>query len=118
MMKSCVHVPSCNREVAKNTDKFAICPRLNFVTGITKIKTFVKQAKECPARDYEYYKIAKFPLSTAFLRRLKETKKNKKNEIRFKEGPERDYENYEYCAENRKIIKFFKTSKFSEKKDN
>ena len=37
----------------KKTDKFAICSGLNFMTKITKLKTFVKHSqmklKECPA---------------------------------------------------------------------
>ena len=44
-MQSCVHAPKCNSEVDKNTDKFVICQGLNFLTKITKIKTFVRHGQ-------------------------------------------------------------------------
>ena len=60
-MQSCVHVPKCNKEVDKNTDKFAIFPEKHFVT---KIQWFFKQSqmksKQGPGCDYEYCKIASY----------------------------------------------------------
>ena len=45
MMQSCVHAPKCNSEVDRNTFQFVICQGLNFLTKITKIKTFVRHGQ-------------------------------------------------------------------------
>ena len=92
MTQSCFHVPKCNNEVDKNTDKFAICPGLNFVTKKKKKKTFVKHSqmnsKQGPEWDYKYYIIAKFAINRIILRPFNSVKL-KTSKMRFKEGPKR-----------------------------